>query len=208
MLIKSKKSTLMDGRLLMRCKQISVVVIIFLLASCQAPQTSQTVNAPPSVEYLTDEGWPFPFSKAVRIGNMLYLSGEIGLDPTTYELVPGGIVPETKQAMENIRSTLEKYGSSINKVVKCTIMIADIGEWNDMNGVYASYFTEHFPVRSSFGANGLALGARVEIECGQQSNKEKPAIPVDAGFNRSLFNCHYSIFDCYLPLVQLDLSIL
>ena len=149
----------------MRCKQIGVVVIILLVASCQAPQTPQTVDAPPSVEYLTDEGWPFPFSKAVRIGNMLYLSGEIGMDYAAYELVPGGIVPETKQAMENIRSTLEKHGSSMNKVVKCTIMIADLGEWNNMNEVYVSYFPEHLPARSSFGANGLAFGARVEIEC-------------------------------------------
>jgi len=80
-------------------------------------------------------------------------------------LVPGGIAAETKQTMENIKSTLEKYGSSLDHVVKVTCMLADMSEWASMNEVYTAYFSRHLPARSALGANGLALGARVEIEC-------------------------------------------
>ena len=106
-----------------------------------------------------------PFSKAVRVGNTLYLSGELGAKPGTMELVPGGIGPETRQTMENIKATLEAHGSDMQHVVKCLVMLADINEWAEMNEVYRTYFTGRFPARSAMGASGLALGARVEIEC-------------------------------------------
>jgi len=96
---------------------------------------------------------------------MLYLSGQLGTDPATTELVPGGVAAETRQAMENIRQVLERHGSSLDRVVKCTVMMADMAEWPQMNEVYASFFPDHFPARSALGANGLALGAAVEIEC-------------------------------------------
>jgi reactive intermediate/imine deaminase len=105
-----------------------------------------------------------PFSAAIRVGKMLYLSGQIGIDPAG-NLVAGGIAAETRQAMENIRLTLERCGSSLDRVVKVTVMLADMAEWMIMNTVYVSYFPKHFPVRSSMGTTGLALGARVEIEC-------------------------------------------
>jgi 2-iminobutanoate/2-iminopropanoate deaminase len=105
-----------------------------------------------------------PFSEAVRVGNMLYLSGQIGMDPSG-QVVPGGIAAETRQAMDNIRATLEKFGSSLDHVVKATVMLADMGEWAEMNQVYVTYFDQHLPARSAFGCTGLALGARVEIEC-------------------------------------------
>lgn len=105
-----------------------------------------------------------PFSEAVRVGKMLYLSGQIGIDETS-SVVPGGIAAETRQAMENIRATLERNGSSLDKVIKATVMLADMSEWADMNEMYVTYFDEHLPARSAFGATGLALGARVEIEC-------------------------------------------
>jgi 2-iminobutanoate/2-iminopropanoate deaminase len=95
---------------------------------------------------------------------MLYLSGQIGTGPGG-RLVAGGIAAETRQALENIRDVLEKSGSSLDRVVKCTVMLADMGEWDAMNTVYAPYFAQHKPARSAFGATGLALGARVEIEC-------------------------------------------
>ena len=118
----------------------------------------------PEVEYLTSESMKgIPFSEAVRVGNMLYLSGALGRDASG-KMVPGGIVAETKQTMENIKATLERYGSSLDHVVKVTVMLADISEWPAMNEVYATYFTKHLPARSALGANGLALGARVEIE--------------------------------------------
>jgi 2-iminobutanoate/2-iminopropanoate deaminase len=107
---------------------------------------------------------PLPFSEAVRVGDMLYLSGQLGTD-SSGRLVPGGIGPETKQALTNIADVLERHGSSLDQVVKCTVMLADIREWGAMNEVYVSFFRSHRPARSAFGTNGLALGARLELEC-------------------------------------------
>ncbi len=106
-----------------------------------------------------------PFSKARRIDNMLYLAGELGVDRATGKLAPGGIGPETHQALTNIRATLQANGSDMNNVVKCLVMLADIDEWAAMNEVYRTFFTAPYPARSAFGASGLAIGARVEIEC-------------------------------------------
>jgi reactive intermediate/imine deaminase len=105
-----------------------------------------------------------PFSEAVRLGSMLYLSGAIGIDGTG-ALVPEGIEAETRQALANIRSVLERHGSSMDRVIKCTVMLADMGEWAVMNRVYVEHFPVNLPARSALGASGLALGARVEIEC-------------------------------------------
>ena len=117
------------------------------------------------VEYLTSENMKsLPFSEAVRVGNMLYLSGQMGIDQSIH-IVPGGIAAETRQALENIKATLEKYGSSLEHVIKVTVMLADMSEWAEMNKVYVEYFSRNLPARSSFGTNGLALGGRVEIEC-------------------------------------------
>ena len=119
----------------------------------------------PNVEYYTSEGMASrPFSTAVRVDHVLYLSGQIGIDPSG-SLAPGGIAAETRQALENIKATLERYGSSLDHVVKATVMLADIGEWAEMNQVYVTFFADHLPARSALGASGLALGARVEIEC-------------------------------------------
>src|SRR5688572_8407576 len=105
-----------------------------------------------------------PFSEAVQIGDMLYLSGQLGTD-SSGRLVPGGIGPETRQALTNIASILQRHGSSLEQVVKCTAMLADISEWAAMNQVYLSFFSTHRPARSAFGTSGLALGARMELEC-------------------------------------------
>ena len=106
-----------------------------------------------------------PFSEAVRVGNTLYLSGQIGVQPGTLKLVPGGMKEEARQTLENIRTSLEAHGYSMRDVVKCTVMLADIGEWAAFNEVYKNFFTSPFPARSALGVNGLALGARVEVEC-------------------------------------------
>ena len=105
-----------------------------------------------------------PFSAAVLAGHTLYISGNIGNVPGTMELVPGGIAAETRQTMENIKATVELAGASMDRIVKCSVFMADISEWGAMNEVYRTYF-EAPPARSAFGANGLALGARVEIDC-------------------------------------------
>jgi len=122
----------------------------------------------PDVEYLSDPANAdrnLPFSEAVRVGNLLFLSGQIGILPGTMDLVPGGIQAETRQTLENIRATLDKYGTSLSHVIKCTVFLADIGEWGAMNEVYVQFFHENPPARSALGTSGLALGARTEIEC-------------------------------------------
>lgn len=115
--------------------------------------------------YSSNPDMQLPFSDAVKVGNMLYLSGKIGNIPGTSELAEGGIQGETRQAMENIKASLEKYGSSMSEVVKCTVFLADIAEWGAMNEVYMTYFPVNPPARSALGSSGLALDSRVEIEC-------------------------------------------
>jgi reactive intermediate/imine deaminase len=110
-------------------------------------------------------GPPRPFSPAVRANGFLYLSGQIGTD-STGRVVRGGIQAETRQALQNIRAVLTGAGSSIDRVVKCTVFLADMKEWATMNEVYVTFFdASRRPARSAMGANGLALDARVEIEC-------------------------------------------
>jgi reactive intermediate/imine deaminase len=130
------------------------------LAACAA-------RRPPVVEYLTPYGAPTrPFSPAVRVGDLLFLSGQIGVRAdASGGLVPGGIEAETRQTLENIRDVLQRSGSSMDRVVKCLVMMADMTEWDRMNAVYTTFFPTHKPARSAMGASGLALGARVEIEC-------------------------------------------
>ena len=123
-------------------------------------------NVPPNgIEFLTPYGPPtYPFSPAVRVGNLLFLAGQIGTDASG-KLVAGGIQAEARQALNNIKDVLEKTGSSMDRVAKCTVFMADMKEWPAMNEIYASYFRHGLPARSAFGSTGLALNARMEIEC-------------------------------------------
>jgi 2-iminobutanoate/2-iminopropanoate deaminase len=105
-----------------------------------------------------------PFSAAVRYGGLLFVSGNVGNRPGTLELVEGGIGPEARQALENIRATLELAGSSLGRVLKVTVFLADIDEYAAMNEVYREFFGTQPPARSTMAASGLAIGARVEIE--------------------------------------------
>jgi 2-iminobutanoate/2-iminopropanoate deaminase len=146
---------------------IVVAVVCFCLFSAFGVAAQQAAKQEAKVEYLkTPRPMALPFSDAARVGNILYLSGEIGVDYKTMKVAPGGIKEETKQTLENIKATLEKYGSSMDNIFKCTVMIADMKEWPLMNEVYVTYFKkDRLPARSAIGANGLALGAKVEIEC-------------------------------------------
>lgn len=122
----------------------------------------------PAIEFLNSgkvTPTTLPFSEAVRVGSTLYLSGQIGVRPGQETLVPGGIEAEARQTLENIRTSLETHGYSMRDVVKCTVMLADISEWAAFNAVYRTFFSPPYPARSAFGATGLALGARVEVEC-------------------------------------------
>lgn len=106
-----------------------------------------------------------PFSPAVRAGGLIFLSGQIGIRPGGLRLVEGGLEPETRQTMENVRAVLEAAGASLADVVKCTVFLADIEEWPAFNAIYAEYFPEDPPARAALAASGLALGARVELDC-------------------------------------------
>ena len=131
-------------------------------AAVETPAAPETV-----VEYLLMPGMEdldLPFSSAVRVDETLYVSGNIGNVPGTLELAEGGIQGETRQTLDNIKRILEQFGSSMDDVVKCTVFLADIAEWGAMNEVYKTYFNNK-PARSALGVNGLALDARVEIEC-------------------------------------------
>ena len=107
-----------------------------------------------------------PFSDAVQVGNILYLSGQIGSTADGKGLVPGGMEAEAKQVMDNIGAVLKAHGRSFDDVFKCTVMLADMRQWGDFNKIYVTYFKpDRLPARSALGANGLALGAAVEVEC-------------------------------------------
>lgn len=106
-----------------------------------------------------------PFSQAARIGDLIFLSGQLGTIPGTGELAEGGVGPETRQTLENIKATLERYGSGLDRVAKCTVFLADIDEWPAMNEVYVQFFGPQYPARSAVAGSGLARDARVEIEC-------------------------------------------
>ena len=107
-----------------------------------------------------------PFSEAVRVGDLLFLSGQLGTVPGAgLKLIEGGVEAETRQTMENIQSVLERNNLGLDRLVKCTLFLADIAEWPAVNDVYRTYFGENPPARSALASSGLALGARVEIDC-------------------------------------------
>jgi len=131
-------------------------LVLVVVAACATSQ--------PRVEFLARPGSPGPFSEAVRVGDIVFLSGMIGSD-STGRLAPGGIGPETRQALENVKAALARNGLTMDRVVKCTAMLADIADWPAMNTVYASYFPVNKPARSAFAAGGLVFNARIELEC-------------------------------------------
>ena len=106
-----------------------------------------------------------PFSSAARVGDMVYVSGQIGHRPGEMRLVDGGLEAEARQALDYMREALEMAGSSLDRVIKCTVFFADIGDFRRFNEIYRTYFPNHLPARSGVEVQALALGARVEIEC-------------------------------------------
>lgn len=145
-----------------------VLASLSLLAASISPVAMADNAADAPVQFLNSASSAaanLPFSDAVRVGDMLFLSGQIGVDPETDVLVSGGIKPEARQTMENIRSSLKTYGYAMSDVIKCTVMLADMSEWQAFNEIYVSFFPKPYPARGAFGATGLALHARVEVEC-------------------------------------------
>lgn len=131
------------------------------LVGCQ--ETSSARSAFHTSEVTGD--LDLPFSEVARHGDLLFLSGMIGIEPGTLELVPGGLEAEARRALENIRLMLAEVDATPDDVLRCTVMMDDIEQWSRFNQVYVDFFGDHRPARSAFGADGLALGAAVEIEC-------------------------------------------
>ena len=142
------------------------IPVITILAACQsvapAPASETTDIRFVATEAIKKAG--FPLSNFIEADGWLFLSGMLGTQPGK-GLVEGGIEAETRQTMINIKDTLAQEGLGMENVVKCTVMLADIAEWPAFNGVYKEFFEENYPARSAFAASGLALNARVEVEC-------------------------------------------
>jgi 2-iminobutanoate/2-iminopropanoate deaminase len=131
------------------------IIPLFLFSFC--------INAVAAdLEYFPSPRPTAPFSEAVRFGDVIFLSGRLGLiDGKLAE----GIEGQTRAAMESIKSSVEKYGSSMDRIVKCTVFMTDMAEFTQMSETYLSYFENNKPARSAVGVAGLGLGAAVEIEC-------------------------------------------
>ena len=145
-------------------RKILAVAAIAVLSGCDQgvrPADTAPVGQQSAIQHITDNPQA-PYSAAVRAGSTLYLSGKLGVSRNA----ENGIQPETRRAMERIKSDVEANGSSMDRIIKCTVMLADMAEWGAMNEVYATFFPEgRRPARSAFGVGGLAANARVEIEC-------------------------------------------
>lgn len=119
-----------------------------------------------------------PFSSAVQVGDVLYLSGQIGAAEDEQSVVPGGLPAETRRMMELIGQTLDEHDLTYADLFKCTVMLADMQDWPAFNKIYASYFEpDHYPARSAMGVAGLALGARVEMECWAYARSNRATSP-------------------------------
>lgn len=105
-----------------------------------------------------------PYSQAIAFGDLVFVSGQLGIDPASNEVAEGGIAAQTERALENVRAILEAAGSSLDKVLKTSIFLVDLGDFGAMNEVYARYMGDEFPARATVQIGALPSGARIEIE--------------------------------------------
>ena len=118
-------------------------------------------------EAISTDGAPAaagPYSQAIRAGELVFTAGQLGVDPTSGELVDGGVPAQAERALANLRAILEAAGSGMDRLVKVTVYLADIGDWPAVNEVYVRAVPEPFPARSAFAVKDLPKGALVEIE--------------------------------------------
>jgi len=142
-------------------KSVFSILSLFILISFQSCQNSNSeITFHKSHEPSRAN---VPFSDAVETDNLLFLTGQIGKDHKAGQLVSGGVKPETKQVIENIKAVLEHHSLSLDHVVKCTVILKDINDFMAFNSVYTQYFTKK-PARTTFAASGLAGGASIEID--------------------------------------------
>ena len=140
--------------------------LILLLALLGVPLSGAAAQRPPVEHFGAPalNGQPLPFSNAVRVGDVLYLSGQIGIGPDGR--LPDGIEAQTRQTMDNVGAILRRAGRGWDDVFHCTAMLDNMADWPAFNRVYVTYFTPgRLPARSALGADGLALGALIEVEC-------------------------------------------
>jgi reactive intermediate/imine deaminase len=151
-----------------RLESISIIAAALIVATALLISgRGENDTGEPVREIVTEPGFPadLPFAPAVRTDDLLFLSGQIGVLPGTMELVDGGLEAEARQTMENIERVLEAAGAGFDDLIKCTVFLDDIEDWEAFNEVYRAYFAGEQPARSAFGTTGLALGAAVEVEC-------------------------------------------
>ena len=106
-----------------------------------------------------------PYSQAVRSAGLIYLSGQLGMDPATGQLVQGGVGPQTRRAIANLKAVLEAAGSGLDRVVKTTVFLTNMGNFTEINAIYGEYFSSQAPARSAVQVSALPRGADIEIEC-------------------------------------------
>ena len=106
-----------------------------------------------------------PYSAAIKVGELIFTSGQIPADPATGELAPGGIAQQTEQSLKNLSAVLEAAGSGLDKVIKTTCFLTDMADFAAFNAAYGKYFSDHKPARSTVAVKALPKGALVEIEC-------------------------------------------
>lgn len=147
-----------------RCRVgAGAAALLLLLAGCSSPTTPM---APPAhtLEYLKSSVPNAPFSASVRVDDLVFLSGQIGIGADGR--LPADFTDQARQTMANVQQALQQAGLGFDDVFKCTVMLADMSRWEDFNRIYLSYFKPgRLPARSALGANGLARGALVELEC-------------------------------------------
>ena len=125
------------------------------------PMTSERSHSIETAKAPTPIG---PYSQAVRSGSLLFLSGQVGLDPESDALVEGGVEAQVQQALRNLEHVVREAGGAISDIVKTTVFVVDLGDFAKVNQVYADFFGESRPARSTVGVSRLPLGAAVEIE--------------------------------------------
>ncbi len=144
----------------MKISTVFSVICFFVLTSCQQEKRAPNLVFHSSHEPKKQDA---PFSDVVEVGDMLLLAGQIGMDHSTREMVQGGIIGETHKAIKNIKEVLELHQSSLDRVVKCTVILSDMKDFNTFNSIYTAYFPNK-PARTTFAAKGLARDAKIEIE--------------------------------------------
>ncbi len=148
-------------------KTILTGLAALLLSGCVALDVTE-VSEGPEIEHFAGvavAGMDLPFSKGVRVGETIYLAGEIAIDPATNAIVPGGIGPETEQIFQNMAATLAEFDADLSDIVKCTVFLGDMSYYAGMNAAYDAALPDPKPARSTVAVSGLAVGASVEIEC-------------------------------------------